>query len=100
MKYFVDLSSPVHSNDGMSKALYRLYYGNSGLDDLIEMTGYPHNGGEHTCIISGSKEDIIAWLDMLESTYYGIELEIKWIKREIENSNKVSLRKFYAKYCN
>lgn len=43
----VDLSSPVHSDSAMSEALYRLYYGNSGLDRLIEMRGYPHNGGYH-----------------------------------------------------
>lgn len=92
----VDLSSPVHSDSAMSKALYRLYYGNSGLDKLIEMSGYPHNGGYHTCVIKGEIEDVKDWLEMFSETYYGINADIQWIKEQLKTSTRVSLKKYHA----
>lgn len=92
----VDLSSPIHSDLAMSEALYRLYYGNSGLDELIDMSGYPHNGGYHTCIIRGTLQDVLDWLEMFNETYYGINPDIQWIKEQLKTSTRVSLKKYHA----
>lgn len=50
--------------------LNNLYYGNSSLYSLAPSpVGYPHNGGEHALSITGTREDVVAYLDLLVENY-------------------------------
>jgi hypothetical protein len=63
-----DLSSGQYSQYG--KILHHLYYSHKYLMDMAPgRSGYPHNGGEHTLRVKGSKEDIVAWLEMVRDEY-------------------------------
>lgn len=62
------LSAPQTSRTG--HVLNKILYGMSkGYDDLWEMapgaTGCPHNGGEHTLTLRGTRQDINSWLDLV-----------------------------------
>jgi hypothetical protein len=58
----------------LGKLLHHLYY-TFRFTDLCNMaplhTGYPHNGGQHTFAIRGSKEDLVAYLELLEESFKG-----------------------------
>lgn len=60
----IDLSSPLHSE--MGKVLHKVYYGTQ-IPEVAGnvMTGYPHNGGEHTMRLRGTKGDVLAVLDLI-----------------------------------
>jgi hypothetical protein len=47
--------------------LRRMYF-YTDITDLFRgsITGYPHNGGRHTCHFSGSKEDALVFLELLQ----------------------------------
>lgn len=65
---YVDLSTSQYIPFG--KMLGSLYYANQALLSLAPgRSGYPHNGGEHTLSLSGSKEDINAFLDLVVEKY-------------------------------
>lgn len=60
--------------DGQTEPLgyivQHLYYTNIALCDIIpHCGGYPHNGGEHTMYMHGSKSDVLAFLQ-LAAEYY------------------------------
>ncbi len=64
------MSSPQET--ALGKALFKLYY-MTGKDllSLIDHVGYPHNGGEHTLRITGSLEDVKAWVGLFQEKYGG-----------------------------
>ncbi len=54
----------------LGKILFFLYY-KSDLLDLLEhnsVIGYPHNGGQHSCIITAPFGDVIAFIELLKET--------------------------------
>jgi hypothetical protein len=57
----------------LGKLLHQLYYGRSdALCDLApNRTGFPHNGGQHTFTMRGKKDDLVAYLELLEETFKG-----------------------------
>lgn len=61
----------------VGKWLYRLYYNSGELAKLRDLlpgtTGYPHNGGVHSLTLTGTREDLIAWVELFED-YTGLEL--------------------------
>jgi hypothetical protein len=65
---YVDLSTSQYIPFG--KMLGHLYYQNQALLALAPgRNGYPHNGGEHTLSLCGTKEDINAFLDLVTEKY-------------------------------
>jgi hypothetical protein len=86
MKVTVVLSAPEHHKTShMPYALRRMYFGQDGLSRLIDMSGYPNNGGQHTCTISGERTDIIAWLDLFLEEYPDTKPEIDTLKKHIRH---------------
>lgn len=84
MKVTVVLSAPEHHKTShMPFALRQMYYGGDTLTRLIDMSGYPNNGGQHTCTISGDRADVVAWLDLFLEEYPDAKPEIDIIKRAI-----------------
>lgn len=86
MKVTVALTAPEHHKTShMPTALRQMYY-QSGYDELcslIDMTGYPHNGGSHSCAISGERADVVGWLDLFLEAFPDTKPEIDIIKRTI-----------------
>ena len=78
----VDLSAPQSSVTG--RVLHKLMYNNTSLYELApNPVGCPHNGGEHTLSITGSRVDVNAWLDLLSETYPTVEKMAINVKRKI-----------------
>lgn len=104
MEVTVILTVPGHHKTShMPHAIRQLHYGNDNLSGLISMSGYPNNGGQHTCTIWGKRPDVVAWLDLFLEEYPDTKPEIDIIKRTIRrefiNSPstrrlKVDLREF------
>lgn len=67
-EYLLDLTSPQDSPLG--NILCHLYYNSSSLLSLApKRSGFPHNGWSHSFSISGSLEDLCAYLDLLIDYY-------------------------------
>jgi hypothetical protein len=51
----------------LGNILFRMYY-YTDITDLLRgsLSGYPHNGGRHTCHFSGSKKDALVFLELLQ----------------------------------
>lgn len=85
-KVHLDMSACQTSVVG--KLLNKGYYGSGPLRDLIECapdrSGYPHNGGQHTLHMSGTQEDVLAWLDMFEET---TDLELTAVRARLKDRN-------------
>lgn len=104
MEVTVVLSVPEHHKTShMPYAIRQMHYGNDNLSGMISMSGYPNNGGQHTCTIWGDRADVVAWLDLFLEEYPDTKPEIDIIKRTIRrefiNSPlthrlKVDLREF------
>ena len=78
----VDLSAPQDSVTG--RVLHKLMYNNTSLYELApNPSGCPHNGGEHTLSITGSRVDVNAWLDLLAETYPEVRIMVINVKRKI-----------------
>jgi len=74
-KIHVDLSAGQQTELGIMVG--HIYYYNDTLMALCpHSSGYPHNGGEHTMRIAGSKGDIQAFLQMTADHYR--ENPLKW----------------------
>ena len=59
------------------RTLFDFWYRNQSLQDLAPgLTGCPHNGGEHTCSITGEYDDLIAFLELYVDAYPEIAREI------------------------
>lgn len=57
--------------------LYDFWYRNEDLQDLAPgLTGWPHDGGEHACSITGSYDELVAFLELYVEAYPEIEREI------------------------
>lgn len=66
--YYVDLSSGEQSPVG--KILCHLFYKNDPLLSLAPYNyGYPHNGGRHSFHLKASKDDILAFMDLMIEFY-------------------------------
>lgn len=68
----IKASQPQHTNAG--KLLGRMYY--SGFIDkaLIlgeESFGFPHNGGEHSLTLTMQRQDVDAFIELVEYAYDG-----------------------------
>lgn len=84
MEVILNLSTPEHHKTShMPYAIRQMYYGNDMLSRLITMNGYPNNGGQHTCTISGDRADVVAWLDLFLEEYPDAKPEIDIVKRTI-----------------
>lgn len=84
MNVIVELTAPCHySTSAMPKVLHDLYYHRDGLLSMINHHGCPHNGGQHTCTVSGERADVVAWLDLFLEQYPEVQPEIDVIKRTI-----------------
>lgn len=78
----VDLTAPQDSITG--RVLHKLMYNNTSLYELgPNPSGCPHNGGEHTFSITGSRVDVNAWLDLLSETYPEVRIMVINVKRKI-----------------
>jgi hypothetical protein len=51
--------------------LYHVYYRTNLLDMFTreEQSGCPHNGGSHTLFLNVSKEDLLAFFDLITETF-------------------------------
>lgn len=69
MKTFrIDLSAPQETSTG--KNLCNLLYSNQDLLSLIKVeSACPHHGGVHSLCISGTEEDLSAWLLLFGERY-------------------------------
>lgn len=66
-KYTVNLTASQSSP--MGKILGHMYYQTDMVEmarHSVEVVGYPHNGGEHSCLLMGEKHDIAAFLEILQ----------------------------------
>lgn len=66
----VELSAPQDSPRG--KLLADFYYQgvSQQLKDLgVRVSGYPHNGGEHTLWLQGSNDDVRAYLELMAEIF-------------------------------
>jgi hypothetical protein len=108
MKVHLNLTSPEqHYKSAMPKALRDLHYGRSGLISLIDHTGCPNNGGQHTLTVSGERQEVVAWLDLFLEQYPETKPEVDILKRNIRrefinspltNSLKITLSKFMQQH--
>lgn len=78
------LTSPEqHPSSKMPAALRHLLYSNDELLSLIDFSGCPNSGCEHTLSISGERRDILGWLDLFVDAYPGVRDEAQAIKKAI-----------------
>ena len=73
--YALNLSAP--QNTSLGHLVGDIYYKRSDLLKLgVEhLSGFPHNGGEHTMRLHGSRADLIAWLDIVIDIYRNINFQ-------------------------
>lgn len=92
----VDFSATQHTPLG--DMLYALYY-KTELPDLVReyITGYPHNGGQHTLTWIGPARDAIEFIDLWQDemrkySWYGDRLqvlgELAFIQQELHAFRK------------
>lgn len=74
----LDLSASQASP--MGRVLHACHYGSGQLAQLTKCdlysSGYPHNGGEHTLRLKGSRQDLIAWMELFEQYAGHRQLEV------------------------
>ena len=66
------------------RILYHLYY-NGIIGRLLkrdEYGGYPHNGGRHTWYLYLEKDDVVAFLDILEEIFHMFPEGIKVLRKK------------------
>lgn len=84
MKVIVKLDSPqTHERSHMGSVLNKMLYGRDDLLGMINYTGCPHNGGQHTLTVRGERCDVVAWLDLFQEAYPDIAPETMIIKSRI-----------------
>lgn len=73
--YILDLSAP--QRDSLGQIVGDIYYKRPSLLQvgINHLSGFPHNGGQHTLRIQGSRKDLIAWLDLVIETYRAIKFD-------------------------
>lgn len=67
----VEINMTTSQYNAFGKIINNLYYSTRMLD-LIQSSGYPHNGGSHTLYIRGTIADLNAFLDLMIEKYCGI----------------------------
>lgn len=53
----------------MGKILEQMYYYTlitKMIEGAVFMSGYPHNGGEHSCYVAGNKIELVAFIEILQ----------------------------------
>lgn len=84
MKVIVKLDSPqTHERSHMGTVLNKILYSRDDLLSMINYTGCPHNGGQHTLTVRGDRGDVVAWLDLFQEAYPDIAPEAMIIKSRI-----------------
>lgn len=84
MKFRINMTSPErHSNSKMPDTLRHLLYGNKDLLDIIEWTGCPNTGCEHSFTIEGERADVTAWLQLFKDQYPRVSDEVFALLRAI-----------------
>lgn len=73
--YIVVLSAPQGSSLG--HIVGDIYYKRPQLLQIgiNHLSGFPHNGGEHSMRVQGCRDDLIAWLNLVIETYREINYE-------------------------
>ncbi|QDB70333.1 hypothetical protein CF8_0163 [Aeromonas phage CF8] len=78
----VDLTAPQQSVTG--QMLHKLMYFNTSLYELApNPIGCPHSGGEHKLVITGPRQEVNAWLDLVAETYPTVCKMVQYVKRHI-----------------
>ncbi|QDH47168.1 hypothetical protein PQC06_gp093 [Aeromonas phage LAh10] len=78
----VRLDAPQDSRTGYM--LNNMLYSNTDLTELApDFRGCPHNGGEHTCTVTGTRQEVITWLDLVVEEYPDWEYAATKIKGHI-----------------
>ncbi|ASU03496.1 hypothetical protein RISINGSUN_174 [Erwinia phage vB_EamM_RisingSun] len=90
----VNLSMPQQTRFG--HALLHFWYGSKSEEMrglVISMTGYPHNGGEHSLTIGANPKDVIAWVQLFRDEFPYVDEEIQLLLKELEGktTGKVNL---------
>lgn len=68
----LDLSQPEHTEAG--RLLFAMYYVRPGLIDAMPrdmVSGFPHNGGEHTLRVSMTLPDLRAFRQLVAEEFAG-----------------------------
>lgn len=97
----VDISTSQYIPFG--KMLGSLYYANQTLlEQAPGRSGYPHNGGEHSLSLNGSKEDICAFLDLVTEKYPYVLCEATKIQMAVrewkEGEPHVQAKKLFSQH--
>ena len=69
LRYCLDLSASQASSLG--HLVGDIYYKRPGFlaIGIEHMSGFPHNGGQHTMRLVGDRDDLVAWLNLVVETY-------------------------------
>jgi hypothetical protein len=87
LKINVTLSSGQETPVG--KVLYHFFYSNRALCEMApNLSGYPHNGGEHTLRISGEPGECSAFIELMIEAYPRIIAQLQYVLDEISNGNR------------
>ena len=79
----IKLDAPQTTRTGyvLNKILYGEMHGCQDLFDLApNPVGCPHHGGEHTLTIRGTRQDVVAWLDLVVVEFPDWEFPANTIK--------------------
>lgn len=92
MSYRLNFSASQFSHVGWH--LYKMYYSAFGsamhldLMELLKTTGYPHNGGEHSLTIHGTKEELVSWVELFEEL---TGFDLADLKNQIKTGTRYSI---------
>ncbi len=74
----------------MGKLLHIMYYRTDVVDAAtsanLQILGYPHNGGEHSCHVVGQRGEVVAFLELLKETVLKFHLDAE----EVRVANQLS----------
>lgn len=95
----LDLTAAQDTKFG--KALQDIFYKTDLISVMGGVSGYPHNGGEHTLKIKNKKDELIAFLDLFEECLGYKFNEISLVRDEIEKGEtQIKLKNLVAWFNN
>lgn len=80
----IDLTTSQYCTFG--EALYRFWYFSKLRELAPNLSGYPHNGGEHSTRISGSEEDCRAFLELFVEQFPTTKPVIDRLIQELDST--------------
>ena len=92
MSYRLNFTASQISHVGWH--LYKMYYSAFGsskhldLMELLKTTGYPHNGGEHSLVIHGTRDELVTWVELFEEL---TGFDLGDLKSRIKTSTRYSI---------